>query len=213
MEPEDEDVELLAVTELKEEGSNLYLPVSTEEDEPEDSSGVQSLPPSGSSPGAGGVDGEGKKLRKELNIFHMVGFVVGEIIGSGIFVSPFVVLSHAGSAGMSLIAWVLGGVFSVCGALCYIELGTLLKISGGEYTIFRETYSFRELKKPWLEVLGSLTSFLYAWATCFVIRPASLGIISLTFGSYVTRPFYLDCELPPNTVKLFALSGVSKSSP
>ncbi len=154
---------------------------------------------------------EGKQLGKELNLLHMVSFVVGEIIGSGIFVSPYIALKYSGSAGLSLVAWGVGGLLALLGGLCYAELGTLLDKSGGEYTIFLEAYSFREFKKPWLECFGSLMAFLYAWATIFVIRPASSAIVCLTVGSYLARPFYLGCDIPPYVVQLLAMASISKS--
>ncbi len=153
----------------------------------------------------------GKQLVKELSLLHMIFWIVGEVIGSGIFVSPYIVLSRAGSAGLALIMWAVGGIIAICSSLCYAELGTLLKKSGGEYTIYLETYSFRELKKPWLELVGSLMAFLYAWALCFLMEPASMAIVCLTFGSYLSRPFYLSCDIPPHIVQLFALTALSKS--
>ncbi len=207
-----EQVELLEFTALKEgrhdSGASDHLGLVEAKDELE-VEGPSPAPPPESTPGASSEGGGGRKLQKELNLFHMVGFVIGEIIGSGIFVSPFIVLNRTGSAGLSLIAWVMGGFLAVCGSLCYIELGTLLRKSGGEYTNIRETYTFRELKKPWLEFLGSLMAFLFTWASCFIIRPTALGIITLTCGRYLARPFYIGCDIPPYIVRLLALSAVS----
>ncbi len=209
-----EQVELLEFTALKEgrhdSGASDHLSLVETKDELE-VEGPSPAPPPESAPGVSSEGGGGKKLQKEVNVLHMVGFIVGEIIGSGIFVSPFIVLNRTGSAGLSLITWAMGGFFAVCGSLCYIELGTLLRKSGGEYTIIRETYTFRELKKPWLEFLGSLMAFLFTWASCFIIRPISIGIITLTFGRYLARPFYIGCDIPPYTVRLLALSAVSTS--
>lgn len=153
---------------------------------------------------------QSKQLRKELGLVHMTGFVIGEVIGSGIFISPYVALKHTGSAGLSLVVWAVGGAISLLGGLCYAELGTLLKKSGGEYTILLEGYSFRELRRPWLEALGALMAFLYAWTTCFILRPTSLAIVCLTFGSYLARPFYLECDIPPYVVQLLAMAAISK---
>lgn len=66
---------------------------------------------------------DGVRLKKELNLLNGMAIIVGVIVGSGIFVSPSLALKHAGSKGMALIVWVLAGMLSMVGALCYAELG------------------------------------------------------------------------------------------
>ena len=154
-------------------------------------------------------DCDSSGLKKELNLFFAVAYVVGTIIGSGIFITPQTILCRTGSFGTSLIVWVIGGIAAMGGGLCYIELGLLIRKSGAEYSFIKEAYSF---KKKYLEVIGSLLSFLYIWCSVFVIRSSSLAVITLTSAEYLIRPFYIHCSdnIPNSAVKLISLSLISK---
>lgn len=138
------------------------------------------------------VPQETVQLKKELGVFDGIGVIVGVIIGSGIFVSPKGVLSNAGSVLMSLVVWMLCGLLSTFGAVCYAELGAAIPKSGGEFAYLNESF-------------GGLFAFLYLWVAMLIIMPTGNAIIALTFAEYILQPFYGMCEAPQLAVKLLAV--------
>ncbi|XP_070586788.1 large neutral amino acids transporter small subunit 2-like [Erythrolamprus reginae] len=140
------------------------------------------------SEGDGGV-----ALKKEIGLLSACGIIVGNIIGSGIFVSPKGVLENAGSVGLALIVWIVTGLITAVGALCYAELGVTIPKSGGDYSYVKD-------------IFGGLAGFLRLWIAVLVIYPTNQAVIALTFANYVLQPIFPTC-LPPET-GLRLLAGV-----
>ena len=123
-------------------------------------------------------------MKRRMTLLDGVAINVGIIVGSGIFVSPKGVLSGVGSVGMTLIVWVLCGLFSLVGALCYAELGTMIPASGGAYAYIRVIY-------------GDFMSFLIMWTATVMAQPSAFAVIVLTFATYSLQPLYPYAECPP----------------
>ncbi|KAK6978409.1 Y+L amino acid transporter 2-like isoform X1 [Biomphalaria glabrata] len=136
-------------------------------------------------------------LKQNLSLLNGITVIVGSIIGSGIFVSPRGVLKGSGSVGMSLIVWLLSGVYSMIGAFCYCELGTSIVRSGADYA-----YIF--------EAFGPFLAFLRLWVECMIVRPCSQAIVALTFAYYVIEPLFPDCDQPEVAVRLLAVVCICK---
>ena len=95
-----------------------------------------------------------------------ISMVVGNVIGSGIFAKPGTIATEAGSFGLIISAWIVGGLLSLMGALCVAELAAMLPQAGGLYVYLREAY-------------GKLTAFLFGWSEFLFHRPASTGALSV----------------------------------
>ena len=78
--------------------------------------------------------------RRSVGFLQGLAIVVGMIIGSGIFLKPSIVLGDAGSPMLALIAWVLGGVVTLCSALSIAEIASNIPRAGGLYTYLEELY-------------------------------------------------------------------------
>lgn len=139
-------------------------------------------------------------LKPEIGLFSSVTIIVGCIVGSGIFLSPKSVLDNAGSVGMSMVVWVVSGIFSLIGALCFAELGTTIPKSGGEYAYIMASF-------------GDLPAFVLLWVTLIIINPTGQTIVALTFAYYVVQPFYPteDCPPPDIFVRLMAILCLGKT--
>ncbi|OXB74607.1 UNVERIFIED_CONTAM: hypothetical protein H355_013441 [Colinus virginianus] len=135
-------------------------------------------------------------LKKKVTLLRGISIIIGTIIGAGIFISPKGILKNTGSVGMSLTVWTACGILSLFGALCYAELGTCIKKSGGHYTYI-------------LEAFGPLPAFVRVWVELLVIRPAATAVISLAFGRYILEPFFMQCEIPELAIKLITAVGIT----
>ncbi|KAL7631569.1 UNVERIFIED_CONTAM: hypothetical protein RMT77_018129 [Armadillidium vulgare] len=140
--------------------------------------------------GGGTAPNDPVNLQRRVGLVSGVALIVGTMIGSGIFVSPKGVLERTGSAGLSLIVWLLCGILSLLGALSYAELGTLVESSGGEYSYFLEGFKPKDRKIRWWT---PLPAFLLSWVSIFLLKPSSLAIITLTSAEYIVRIFRIGC--------------------
>jgi APA family basic amino acid/polyamine antiporter len=76
----------------------------------------------------------------KLNLFDLTMIVVSLVIGMGIFRTPVNVAKQAGSTDMFFLAWIVGGIVALCGALTYAEIGSRYPVTGGYYRIFSYCY-------------------------------------------------------------------------
>ncbi|HEX7890076.1 MAG TPA: amino acid permease [Ramlibacter sp.] len=109
-----------------------------------------------------------------LGLRAIVMLTVGVVIGAGIFKAPSMVAGMAGDTAWMFGAWILGGVISLIGALCYAELATSHPSAGGDYHFLRLAY-------------GRGLAFLFAWARFAVITTGSIALLAFVFGDYMQQ--------------------------
>ena len=109
-----------------------------------------------------------------LRLREAIAIIVGIVIGAGIFKAPSLVAGFAGSESWMFAAWIVGGLVSLIGALCYAELATAYPSAGGDYHFLNRAY-------------GRGVSFLFAWARLSVITTGSIALLAFVFGDYTAQ--------------------------
>jgi basic amino acid/polyamine antiporter, APA family len=110
-------------------------------------------------------------LARQLGLFDVTMLVMGGIVGSGIFINPYVVAQRVHTPALILAAWILGGVVGVGGAFIWAELAARLPEVGGQYAYLREAYH-------------PAVAFLYGWVLLLVIQTGGMAAVSITFAKY-----------------------------
>jgi APA family basic amino acid/polyamine antiporter len=113
------------------------------------------------------------QLSRTLRERDLLYLFVGSVIGSGIFVTPGLILRQlGGSVGYSVLVWLVGGVLSLLGALTYAELAAANPEAGGLYCYIRDGF-------------GRMPAFLYGWCLFLVIASATIAALAHAFTAYL----------------------------
>lgn len=129
-------------------------------------------------------------LVRALGLGSGVLFVLGSVIGSGIFLTTGMMAAKLPSATLLLLAWVLGGVIVLTGGLTYAELGSMFPKSGGVYVYLREAF-------------GPLPAFLYGWAAFFVFWSGGIAAVAVGFAEYMR---YFTPQVPAPVLAVVAIT-------
>ncbi|HET6406197.1 MAG TPA: amino acid permease [Candidatus Thermoplasmatota archaeon] len=111
-----------------------------------------------------------RTLRRDLGLPAAVSVIVGSMIGVGIFLGPRVVAQQLPTPGLMLLAWTLGGLFVLCGAMTYAEMATLFPRSGGSYNFIKAAY-------------GPFPAFLNGWSGVAIGKAANVSALAVGFGA------------------------------
>jgi APA family basic amino acid/polyamine antiporter len=110
-------------------------------------------------------------LVRALGLGSAIFFILGSVIGSGIFLTTGIMAAALPSPTLILVAWLMGGVIALSGGLTYAEMGSMYPRSGGVYVYLREAF-------------GPLIAFLYGWAALLVFFSGGIAAVAVGFSAY-----------------------------
>lgn len=114
------------------------------------------------------------ELKRSLRLFDGLAMVVGIMVGSGIFRTPGLVAQQLGRPWLTFVAWVLGGLLALLGALVFAELATRHPKAGGKYVYAREAF-------------GPRAGFVVGWVEGMAIYTAAIAAFGVVAGEFVGR--------------------------
>ena len=118
--------------------------------------------------------------------------VIASMIGSGVFTTSGFSIAALGSAERVLVAWCIGGVVAICGAIAYGELARRLPVSGGEYL-----YLSRQLHP--------FAGFLAGWISLTAGFSGAIAMAAITFEAYAVPESIRPTWFVPNSVAVASI--------
>ncbi len=133
------------------------------------------------------------KLNRTLGLRYVIVVVIANIIGSGVYkkVAPMAAELH--SSGWVLMAWLLGGIITLFGALSNAEVAGLLADTGGEYAYFKKIYN-------------RFFAFIFGWSLFTVIQTAAISSLAYVFAQSLNNLLRLPAVFP--ALQTFSIAGI-----
>jgi APA family basic amino acid/polyamine antiporter len=130
--------------------------------------------------------------KPSISMLDAMGLTIGIVVGAGIFATPSLVAASSNSATTVMLAWALGGLISIAGALAYAELSAAYPHAGGDYHFLMRAF-------------GPRVAFLFGWARITVIQTGSIAFLAFVFGDYASGVV----PLGPQSSVIYALIAVA----
>lgn len=147
-------------------------------------------------------------LIRGLGLIAAISIVIGNVIGTGVFLKARVMICNVGSPTKVIIAWIAAGILSLAGALTYAELAAMMPKAGGEYVFIREAY-------------GAPFGFLYGWMQLFIAKAGSQASVAVLLAMFLndllggtwTHNFFtlnvLKYQIPFGYLQVVAISAIA----
>jgi APA family basic amino acid/polyamine antiporter len=113
--------------------------------------------------------GELNKLVRGIGLIAAVSVIIGNVIGTGVFLKARVMTCNVGTPGWVLAAWIVAGLLSLAGALTFAELTAMKPEANGEYVFLRDAY-------------GRGLGFLFGWMQMLIAKPGSQAAAGMAFA-------------------------------
>ena len=130
---------------------------------------------------------------QQLTLYDALSITVGIVIGAGIYETTPLIAKSVAQPVWLIGIWIIGGIISLVGALCYAELATTYPEEGGDYVYLTRAY-------------GKKTGFLFAWASFWLVKPANIGAIAFIFARYAQQ--VLPLQLGGSEFIAYAISAI-----
>ncbi|NEW84230.1 MAG: amino acid permease [Mariniphaga sp.] len=133
------------------------------------------------------------KFNQTLGLGYVIVVVVGNIIGSGVFkkIAPMAAELH--SSGWVLLAWIVGGLITLFGALSNAEVAGILADTGGDFVYHKKIYN-------------RFFAFIYGWSLFAVIQTAAISSLAYVFAQSLNSMLALPGLLP--SLSSFTIGGI-----
>lgn len=146
-------------------------------------------------------------LIRGLGLIAAISIVIGNVIGTGVFLKARVMTCNVGTPGKVILVWIAAGILSLAGALTYAELAAMMPRAGGEYVFIREAY-------------GARWGFLYGWMQVFIAKTGSQASVAVALaiflndltGGSLSRTFFtlpiFGYQIPFGYLQVVAISAI-----
>lgn len=118
-------------------------------------------------------------LKKTIGFTAALSTVAGTVIGSGVFFKASAVTEATGSVSLSMLAWLIGGVITICAGLTGAELAAAFPETGGLTRYIEHSY-------------GEFLGFLAGWAQAIIYFPAAIAALAVVFGTQTCNLLGID---------------------
>lgn len=133
------------------------------------------------------------ELKRGIGMMAALSTVMGTVIGAGVFFKTASVVDNTHSFALTVLAWITGGILTICAGLTVSELAAAIPKTGGAIKYLDYTY-------------GPLTGFSMGWAQILIYYPANIAAEAIIFSTQLINLFHLNPEILNYMAILVALS-------